>query len=204
MRVHSRYRIPSFLSIPEKVALSTSILLPSSSSPALSITFFSAASIPFALPSTIARGFGWPQWGLGVVGVNERAAEWLLRIFLRGSRSHSLLQSLPHSRLHSPIVSKADKQGDNVHDLEGETEKETHEEIGVAHSSSAQAAEIRIRGWAFVDFYEDPVESGLVPLLVECNFRGRKEGEEGWVVITTNQQGDSLAEVDIGSTDCNL
>lgn len=40
--------------------------------------------------------------------------------------------------------------------------------------------EPRIRGWAFMDFYEDP-ERALVPLLVECNFRGRLEGEEGWM-----------------------
>ncbi|PSR71198.1 hypothetical protein EW026_g5122 [Hermanssonia centrifuga] len=37
----------------------------------------------------------------------------------------------------------------------------------------------RIRGWALMDFYEDP-ESAVVPLLVECNFRGRVKGEEGW------------------------
>jgi 1-phosphatidylinositol phosphodiesterase len=41
--------------------------------------------------------------------------------------------------------------------------------------------EPRIRGWAYMDFYEDPVESGVVPLLVECNFRGRKLGDEGWI-----------------------
>ncbi|KAF7790998.1 hypothetical protein EIP86_001957 [Pleurotus ostreatoroseus] len=37
----------------------------------------------------------------------------------------------------------------------------------------------RIRGWALMDFYEDP-EKAVVPLLVECNFRGRVRGEEGW------------------------
>ena len=26
----------------------------------------------------IARGFGWPQWGLGVEGVNSRVGRWLL------------------------------------------------------------------------------------------------------------------------------
>jgi hypothetical protein len=31
-----------------------------------------------------------------------------------------------------------------------------------------------------MDFYESPVEVGVVPLLVECNFEGRKIGEEGW------------------------
>jgi 1-phosphatidylinositol phosphodiesterase len=37
----------------------------------------------------------------------------------------------------------------------------------------------RIRGWTFLDFYSDP-DPGLVPLLVECNYRGRQNGEEGW------------------------
>lgn len=39
--------------------------------------------------------------------------------------------------------------------------------------------EARIRGWTLMDFFKDP-ETGLVPLLVECNFRGRVRGEEGW------------------------
>ena len=37
----------------------------------------------------------------------------------------------------------------------------------------------RIRGWVFLDFYSSP-DPGLVPLLVECNYRGRHSGEEGW------------------------
>ena len=45
--------------------------------------------------------------------------------------------------------------------------------------------EPRIRGWTYMDFYEYPVESDVVSLLVECNFRGRKIGEEGWI----NQRG---------------
>lgn len=36
----------------------------------------------------------------------------------------------------------------------------------------------RIRGWALMDFFEVP--EGLVPLFIECNFRGRRLGEEGW------------------------
>ncbi|KAI0694163.1 PLC-like phosphodiesterase [Cerioporus squamosus] len=38
--------------------------------------------------------------------------------------------------------------------------------------------DVRIRGWAFMDFFSEP--GNVVPLLVECNFRGRKSGEEGW------------------------
>lgn len=37
----------------------------------------------------------------------------------------------------------------------------------------------RLRGWALLDFYDDP-EPSIVPLLVECNFWGRVSGEEGW------------------------
>ena len=36
----------------------------------------------------------------------------------------------------------------------------------------------RIRGWTLMDFYSDPEGNGIVPLLVECNFRGRISGEE--------------------------
>lgn len=46
--------------------------------PTLNITYFSAGSFPLALPATVARGFGWPEWGLGVEGVNSRAGRWLL------------------------------------------------------------------------------------------------------------------------------
>jgi 1-phosphatidylinositol phosphodiesterase len=55
-----------------------------------------------------------------------------------------------------------------------------HENIAM-EVEEEKADEPRIRGWAYMDFYEDPVESGVVPLLVECNFRGRKLGEEGWI-----------------------
>lgn len=37
----------------------------------------------------------------------------------------------------------------------------------------------RIRGWALMDFSHDP--ASLVPLFIECNFRWRKVGEEGWI-----------------------
>ncbi len=37
----------------------------------------------------------------------------------------------------------------------------------------------RLRGWALLDFYDDP-DPALVPLLVEFNFLGRVKGEEGW------------------------
>ena len=35
----------------------------------------------------------------------------------------------------------------------------------------------RVRGWAFMDF----CDSEIVRFLVECNFRWRTHGEEGWI-----------------------
>lgn len=40
--------------------------------------------------------------------------------------------------------------------------------------------EPRIRGWSFLDYFSDPEDRQVVPLLVECNFLGRVKGEEGW------------------------
>ncbi|KAF7294707.1 PLCXc domain-containing protein [Mycena indigotica] len=128
VRTNDWYHIPSFLSIPEKVALATGVLEPRPSDkeiPALPITYFSASSFPLAAPQTISQGFGWPRWGLGVEGVNNRTGKWAL-----------------------------DRLSNNEESL-------------------------RIRGWTFLDYYEEPKNS-LVPLLVEFNFRGRTEGEEGW------------------------
>ena len=69
------------MSIPEKVELATKILVTPSDvpvTPTLAISFLSAASFPLALPTTVARGFGWPQAGFGVEGVNSRFGFWLL------------------------------------------------------------------------------------------------------------------------------
>ncbi|KAI0303502.1 PLC-like phosphodiesterase [Multifurca ochricompacta] len=107
VRTQDWYNIPSFLSIPEKTKLSTEFLLPphpSLTRPVLSITYFSASSFPFATPTVVSTGFGWPRFGLGVEGVNSR--------------------------------------------------------------------NVTLRGWTLMDFYDKPVESGIVPLLIECNFLG--------------------------------
>lgn len=132
-----RYNIPSFFSIPEKVTLATQILLPPSNNPpvpTLAISFLSASSFPLALPPTIAQGFGWPKWGLGIEGVNSKVGKWLL------------------DQLGDEAANSSDQDG---------------------------SGGPRIRGWTLLDYYADP-EPGLVSLLVECNFRGRKAGEEGW------------------------
>lgn len=164
-----RYAIQSFLSIPEKVTQATAVLLPPTPSqdqsattpipppcaPPLSISFFSAASIPLALPPTVACGFGWPEWGFGVVGVNERIGAWLLSIF---SGHPSDLREVIHSRLFG--MGK-DKEKETV--LEGEKQP----------SPESRDEEPRLRGWTFMDFFQDPTGMDIVPLLVECNFRGQ-------------------------------
>ncbi|KAI0747600.1 PLC-like phosphodiesterase [Daedaleopsis nitida] len=145
VRTHDWYDIPSFLSIPEKTQLATANLLPPTEYPAtpvLNISFFSAASFPFAFPPTVSQGFGWPKFGLGVEGVNGRLGKWLL-----------------------------DQLGGDSSEFGG---------VGMAeHEKTVTAgADVRIRGWAMLDFYSEPAD--VVPLLVECNFRGRMSGEEGW------------------------
>lgn len=168
VKAHDWYNIPSFLSIPEKVALSTRILIPGVHPddpplhtpcynpiyttpipyhPPLAISFLSAASFPLSLPPIIARGFGWPKLGLGIEGVNSRVGRWLLGI-LGGD---------------SPMDLKAGKP----------TEPEKDNE-------PVEVPEPRVRGWVLMDYFDEPERGGLVPLLVECNFHGRRPGEEGW------------------------
>jgi 1-phosphatidylinositol phosphodiesterase len=171
VRVHDWYRVPTFLSIPEKLRRATRVLCPDafdprivsvdeacelppvtaptrkgysplymfappvpvsgkSNQPPLAITFLSASAIPFALPPTIARGFGWPSIGMGVEGVNARFTRWCLRKLAGVDEDH---------RRYDP----------------------------------------RIRGWVLVDYFAEP--SDMVGLLIELNWRGRVAGEEGWV-----------------------
>ncbi|KAF9484915.1 PLC-like phosphodiesterase [Pholiota conissans] len=145
VRTHDWYSIPSFFSIPEKVYLGTKNLIPPTNTqqPLLPITYFSAASFPLAFPPTIAKGFGWPKWGIGIEGVNSRLGKWLL-----------------------------DQLG-GTSDANGKGMKEDKEKVSAAE-------EPRIRGWTFLDYYAEPEDGGIIPLLVECNYRGRKKGVEGW------------------------
>jgi 1-phosphatidylinositol phosphodiesterase len=94
--------------------------------PTLAISFFSATSFPLALPTTVARGFGWPRAGFGVEGVNSRFGLWLIDALsgkLYGERG---------------IITPCPK----------------------------------VKGWTFMDFFEDPEDCAVIPLLIECNFRG--------------------------------
>ena len=60
---------------------------PSPLFPILPITYFSAASFPLAFPTVVARGFGWPQLGFGIEGVNSRLGGWLLEYFVNKANS---------------------------------------------------------------------------------------------------------------------
>ncbi|PFH52481.1 hypothetical protein AMATHDRAFT_74266 [Amanita thiersii Skay4041] len=146
VRTHDWYNISSFLLIPEKVRLATQNILfqqqPRSpetpaTPPILSITYFSAASFPFALPTVVACGFGWPRWGLGIEGVNSRVGKWLLgQLSIGGAASGA---KTDHSENQSEELKAPDDHPD-------------------------------IRGWMFLDFYSQPEDGILVPLLIECNF----------------------------------
>ncbi|KAJ3893919.1 PLC-like phosphodiesterase [Lentinula edodes] len=182
VRTHDWYAIPSFLYIPEKVSLATKFLLPpptngnddgkhdkrgtSSTRPTLSLVYTSAASFPFAAPRPVAEGFGWPNWGFGVEGVNSRLGKWVL-----DALSSSLGRTQTQSGSNLFYGSDADMEiGKGI----------DHEKIGVESLvGNGWTMGPRLRGWVLVDFYNQP-EHSLVDLLVECNFRGRRTGEEGW------------------------
>ncbi|KAG6825892.1 hypothetical protein H0H93_016979, partial [Arthromyces matolae] len=56
---------------------------------------------------------------------------------------------------------------------------DTHSVVGQFSEKEYVEENHRIRGWVLLDFYDEP-DSALIPLLVECNYRGRRKGEEGW------------------------
>jgi len=149
VRTHDWYSIGSFLSIPEKAKLATMNLVPSigSDRPVLPITFFSAVNVPLALPPIVAKGFGWPDWGIGFYGVNALLGKWLLEEI--GTTTNCVNRC-----------------------------KKTSVDRDLEKNEDSFAEEPRIRGWTFMDYYSEPGD--VVPLLVECNFLGRKNGEEGW------------------------
>ncbi|KAG7561903.1 hypothetical protein FFLO_02632 [Filobasidium floriforme] len=81
VRTQDWYEIHGVFNIPAKSSVLTDHLLSGSHLPSrsnLTLSFSSAGSIPFALPSFVAKGFGWPDWGLGYRGVNELLRDWLL------------------------------------------------------------------------------------------------------------------------------
>jgi 1-phosphatidylinositol phosphodiesterase len=54
--------------------------------PKLLISYASASGYPLAPPFAIAKGFGWPEWGFGIEGVNSRLEGWLVRQLKDGKK----------------------------------------------------------------------------------------------------------------------
>lgn len=188
--IHDWYDVPSFLAIPEKTSLSTAILLPLPRQdelpvPPLKISYFSAAAFPLSLPTMIARGVGWPSWGLGVEGVNVRVGRWLLSL-LAGDGKMSAPSKLKAQRRGTADVAikrlrrlgrvqRVHRSDDGLESLKEPVDGDDDHEDRPANTEDP-----RIRGWVLMDYYSDPRDGGVVPLLVECNFRARVSGEEGW------------------------
>lgn len=118
---HQQYSIGFFLRIPEKTRLALSVLrptpsssssLPESSGPPdlpFRISYCSAATIPGALPLTVARGFGFP-WFFGFKGVNENVFQGLLR---RG------VEELPSERAGEEKEDELEKDKEKQREGEG-------------------------------------------------------------------------------------
>ncbi|KAH6919147.1 PLC-like phosphodiesterase [Coprinopsis sp. MPI-PUGE-AT-0042] len=207
--------LPSFLAIPEKVALSTPILHPTIAvpltipvpppdrnttvqAPQLSITYLSAAAFPLAFPPAVAKGLGWPGWGLGFEGVNSRTARWLMEEIVPDLKDRTP-EELRRRANANADVNTATKQSGAVGVEESRRKRlrwfrwgarndyATVTEAPIVAAPSAEVQEVlpaittessRLRGWVLLDYYAS--EPGLVPLLIECNYRARRSGEEGW------------------------
>jgi 1-phosphatidylinositol phosphodiesterase len=166
VRTQDWYGIPSFLSIPEKFEAAVEMLKPVPAPDGkkdLAITYLSAARIPLALPSTVACGFGWAN--LGIEGVNSRVGRWLLQRLVGEDDVVADTQDTKSANGSEATLVGVDKG------LTGAK----HALFGVR-----EVPQPRLRGWVLIDFIRDPYNMGIIPLLVECNWRGRVQGEEGW------------------------
>lgn len=127
------------------------MLVPSEDTPpvkTLNFTFLSAASVPFALPPTVARGFGWPQAYFGIEGVNSRVVRWMLQQLMGGEKATSPEEGQQQTTVEEKMRKK--------------------EEVG-----AVAVDPVVLRGWAMTDFFESPAASPVVPLFVEFNFLRR-------------------------------
>ncbi|RPD59203.1 PLC-like phosphodiesterase [Lentinus tigrinus ALCF2SS1-7] len=70
------------------------------------------------------------------------------------------------------------KIGLGIEGVNGRLGKWLLDQLSGGGKDTTGSDDVRIRGWAFMDYNSEPGD--VVPLLVECNFRGRKSGEEGW------------------------
>ncbi|WVQ97116.1 hypothetical protein IAU59_004226 [Kwoniella sp. CBS 9459] len=99
VRTQDWYRVHTFLQIPEKFQAITSHLAPATVQSSLSaddrtntantpftLSYTSASYFPLSLPTIIAKGFGFPAWGIGVEGINTRFCRYLLGLITDGKR----------------------------------------------------------------------------------------------------------------------
>lgn len=70
----------------------------------LTLSYASAASLPFAPPRGVARGIGWPDWGLGIRGVNDRLSLWLLEALAGIEDSARLSETVNGSRIRGIVA----------------------------------------------------------------------------------------------------
>ncbi|WVO13141.1 hypothetical protein L204_100753 [Cryptococcus depauperatus] len=95
-RIQDWYRVKTFLEIPEKFEAIQRHLIPTLDSspvlnPAFTLSYTTASNFPLSLPTLIAKGFGWPSWGLGVEGINSRLYRQLLEWMVDGKRVRGCL-----------------------------------------------------------------------------------------------------------------
>lgn len=160
------------MSIPEKTVAAIEPLRPvkpPNGKADLAITFLSAASIPLALPSTCACGFGWSGFALGVEGINSRVGRWLLGQLGGEANTADMLDNEDWDLVdletgHAPTSASQGKSP-----------------AGEVYAYERAVEDVRVRGWVLMDYIDSPPELGIIPLLVECNWRGRVSGEEGWI-----------------------
>ncbi|OCF73596.1 hypothetical protein I204_05439 [Kwoniella mangroviensis CBS 8886] len=94
VRTQDWYRVHTFLEIPEKFDAITTHLTPTLTlpqSPTFTLSFLTASYFPLSLPTIIAKGFGFPSWGLGVEGINSRMCRWILERMSNGERIRACL-----------------------------------------------------------------------------------------------------------------
>jgi len=118
-----------------------------------------------ALPPAVAKGT------LGVEGINSLLGKWLFSQIGSFVPSNALNTSTTPAA-GNPATNETSPQ-ENVASSSKAVEQQANDGQGVGQ-------EPRIRGWVFLDFYSEPSGIEVVPLLIECNFLGRKKGEEGW------------------------
>ncbi|KAJ1310467.1 hypothetical protein OPQ81_007200 [Rhizoctonia solani] len=155
IRTHDWYRVPNLLALPEKASLCKQNMVPPvSNPPILGITFLSAAGGALSLPPFCALGVGWPEWGMGVEGMNSRVGRWLI------------------NRLTSAEVRNADSERERW-SLSSESEELLGKGSKILETLDDDSEpSLPIRGWIFMDYFSEP-DGALVPLLVENNFMRR-------------------------------